>query len=430
MKIPLSYNLSVLIFANAPIYPTENKGTGNWVNTLLEELKRYDELKFTVVFYDKKVDKIEYEDHNLWKFIKIPHPSASNRIKKILSNWSVLDEFKNVTDLYLKIVNKVNPDIIQIFGLESPFVRIIGKTRQPIVTHIQGLLGPYLLKYFSRYKYLELIRARGIRSVLTGDIPGISKKRISNHLKIEDEVYGKIEYCLGRTDWDRRCLRALAPDAKYYYCQEIMRTPFYQVRWKPTQNKKHIFYTTIRDVFYKNVDIIYETCNLLNKYNQKLNYEWRVAGVSEEDITPKIMKQRNLNCSNIILLGRLDANDLVRELLNADIFIYPAAMENSCNSVQEAMLTGIPIISSYAGGLSSVIQDKCTGYLVNEGDPYVMAGAIIETLEDYTHAVSMGQSAREIALTRHEPSSVAETLITIYNNILNERIQPENTLRA
>ena len=84
-------------------------------------------------------------------------------------------------------------------------------------------------------------------------------------------------------------------------------------------------------------------------------------------------------------------------------------------------LLGIPIIATYAGGLSSVIDNNITGILVNEGDPYVLAGAIVEMLENYDEAISMGTNARKIALDRHNPQKVVNELLNIYKIILNEQ---------
>ena len=226
---------------------------------------------------------------------------------------------------------------------------------------------------------------------------------------------------MGRTDWDRRFIKAVAPNAKYFYCQEIMREPFYNVNWIPSKNRKYILYTTITDNFYKNVDIIYETCNVLEKYNGNLNYEWRVGGISTNDITPKIMKKKKRNPRNLYLLGKLGVKEIVSELLNANVFVYPSAIENGCNAVQEAMLIGIPIIATYAGGLTTTIENNITGILVNEGDPYVLAGAIIEILERYNEAILMGKNARKIAFERHNPQTVINELLDIYKLILDEQ---------
>ena len=417
----MSIKKNILIFSNVIISPNEIRGNGNWIITLIYELiKNNERFNISVAFHDKKVKKIVFEDYKNLQLIRIPLYWKSNIVGILLNNWLIINQYKGATNNYLKIIDKINPDLIQIFGLESPFIRIINKVKQPIVIHIQGLLSSYIYKYKLRFSNFEVLRSNGFKNNLAGGIPWNEKRGWSRHLKIENEIYKNIEYCFGRTDWDRRCIKAIAPQVKYFYCQEIMRTQFYNSVWVPPKNLKYIFYTTIRDNFYKNVDIIYETCNILEIYNKKLAFEWRVGGINNEDITPCIMKRRKILPQNIKLLGTLNAEEIVDEMLNSNIFVYTSAIENGCNAVQEAMLLGIPIVTSYAGGVSSTIQDNETGVLVNEGDPYALAGAILELLENQDHAQKMGQKAREIALKRHDPQAVVKQVLDTYNIILND----------
>ena len=282
----------ILIFSNYLIFKDEIKGTGNWVIILLAELKKNKEYKIFVAFHDSSVKKIEIEANNDLELIRIPLLYRLNMFEKFLSNWLLIDKYKNATQDYLELINQIKPDLIQIFGLECPFIRIIDKVNTPLVIHIQGLIAPYIYKYFTRFNSFELLISKKFRNILSGNIPSNDKREMYKHLKIENDIYGSIKYCMGRTDWDRRCIKAIAPNAQYFYCQEIMREPFYNVNWVPPKYEKYIFYTTIREDFYKNVDIIYETCNIFGNYNKKLRFEWRVAGITEDDISPKIMKKK------------------------------------------------------------------------------------------------------------------------------------------
>ena len=99
-------------------------------------------------------------------------------------------------------------------------------------------MAPYLFKYFPRFNTFEFLKSRKIRNILSGNIPLNGKREWYKHLKHEDEIYSSIKYCLGRTDWDRRCIKAIAPNAQYFYCQEIMREPFYNINWVPPKNGK------------------------------------------------------------------------------------------------------------------------------------------------------------------------------------------------
>lgn len=71
-------------------------------------------------------------------------------------------------------------------------------------------------------------------------------------------------------------------------------------------------------------------------------------------------------------------------------FIFSIAIENSPYALEESMLIGILIISTFGGGISSVIDNNKTGILANEGDPYTLAGTIIEMLGNYKDVQKLG----------------------------------------
>jgi len=406
----------ILIFSNVKILQSDLKGTGNWIIRFIDELESLNIYNIFIAFHENQSIKIKSEKVGRITIIRIPYFSKNKLINRILSGWLIVDKYRNSLKNYLQVIDLINPDIIQIFGLESPFIRILKSTKIPVVVHIQGLIAPYLLKYFPRFTNYEIVKARGVLNLLAGNIPFIEKKGMMNHLKIENDVYSSIKFVLGRTEWDKRCAKALVPKAKYFHCQEIMRDSFYKNFWQPKEGKEIVLYTTIKDVFYKNVDIIFETCEIMEKHHN-IFFVWRIGGVTKEDITPKIMRMRKKHLPSIVLLGPLNVHEIIKEILNANIFVYPSSIENGCNAVQEAMLLGIPIIACYSGGLTTTLQDKISGVLVNEGDPFVLAGAIIEMVENYSKAIELGNSARRIALERHNPKDIINDVKTIYNLI-------------
>jgi glycosyltransferase involved in cell wall biosynthesis len=82
------------------------------------------------------------------------------------------------------------------------------------------------------------------------------------------------------------------------------------------------------------------------------------------------------------------------------------------------MILGMPVVSTNVGGITSLITDKEEGLLVQEGEPYSMAGAIIELVNDYDFARLLGKNARKRSLMRHNPGVIGERLIEIYKTIL------------
>ena len=82
------------------------------------------------------------------------------------------------------------------------------------------------------------------------------------------------------------------------------------------------------------------------------------------------------------------------------------------------MILGMPVISSFAGGTSSLIENDKDGILIQDGDPWVLAGSIKECFENYEEFIKFGRYARKKALVRHDQNSIAKNLIGIYKSIL------------
>ena len=78
------------------------------------------------------------------------------------------------------------------------------------------------------------------------------------------------------------------------------------------------------------------------------------------------------------------------------------------------MLVGMPIIASFAGGTNSMLENGKEGILIQDGDPYRLAGAILYMFQNYDKAVEMGQVARSRATVRHNPDNVVNELLGIY----------------
>ena len=101
-------------------------------------------------------------------------------------------------------------------------------------------------------------------------------------------------------------------------------------------------------------------------------------------------------------------------------------IENSPNSVCEAMLVGVPTIASFAGGTSSIIKDGEEGILVQDGDPYVLAGSIVHLVQNPDLAMFYSNNAKCRALQRHNPENVYKELLSGYTSILSSYNSDDN----
>ena len=106
------------------------------------------------------------------------------------------------------------------------------------------------------------------------------------------------------------------------------------------------------------------------------------------------------------------------ELAAADVFAYPSFIDNSPNSLAEAMLVGAPIVASRVGGIPTLLTDGEQGFLAAAGDAAALAAAVERLLADRAAAARLGSAARAVALARHEPGRITDRTLEIYEDVV------------
>lgn len=181
-----------------------------------------------------------------------------------------------------------------------------------------------------------------------------------------------------------------------------------------------VFFTTSSPLLYKGFETIVDTARVL--VGKGFAFEWRVAGLKEQDplvrLTCKVRKANDLAALKIRLLGTLSEEAVAGQLLESDAYIQVSHIENSPNSVCEAMLAGIPVIASFAGGTGSLLRDGEHGVLVQDGDPYVLAGAMQEVAGQPEGYRAMAAEARRVAQRRHDPAAIVAGMMERYREII------------
>lgn len=408
----------------------EKRFIQGWMISLEDEIKKVPGINLSVAYISsKKENPFKYDGVTYYPICKnIP----KNRIKRILSRFNSYEKRDSIIlPKLLRVVDIVKPDLIHIHGTEECFGLIQDAIKDiPIVFSIQGLIAPYTEKFFSGISYSDVKKHESF-------IDKIKQVSIVNNYKSflyrsvrENHYLSKANYIFGRTFWDRDCTLALNPRRKYYVVNEILRPEFYIKQWKGfTSDNKVKIVSTISGGVYKGFETALKTAAILKQYSH-LDFEWHIAGYTSRTkwvhISAKITNIKSED-NNIVFHGKIDADELSDLLCNSDIYVHVSHIENSPNSVCEAMMLGMPVIASYSGGTSSLLEHEKDGILYQDGDPYVLAGAIVELFQNKNKAMEYGSSARKKALCRHDKNRIINELITGYNSII---LSQNNTTTA
>lgn len=98
---------------------------------------------------------------------------------------------------------------------------------------------------------------------------------------------------------------------------------------------------------------------------------------------------------NVVFKGFVDQPTIREDLSNSDLFILPSFAEGIPVSLMEAMAIGVPVITTYVGGISELVIDNETGLLCYASDPSGLADSIRKYFNDRELLKSVSKRGRE-----------------------------------
>lgn len=397
------------------------KFTQTWMTTLEDEIKRYSNVHLSVAYFSSQDEKpFEYEGVTYYPMSVASH-SLSDKIRNIWGNVSSQNSFK--LTLMQHVFASCRPDIIHIHGTESCFGLIapfVGDT--PVIYSIQGVMSSISEKYYSGYTPEEASRTDLLKDCLFAKTARKIYLRFLGSAQLERTFLRQAKYVCGRTDLDHDISLLLNPERQYFVVNEIMRKEFMKQAWEEPTGEVFKLVSVLSAGIYKGYPTLLKTAALLTQY-AGFKFEWNVIGCNLEDKwIQAAMKKTGVDPRqvHINLLGSQCAPEIVSVELDSHLYIHTGQTENSPNTVCEAMCLGMPIVATFAGGTPSVIEHKTEGFLVQDGDAFALAGAIVGAQKNYKQFVEYGRNARKRALPRHSPASVASELLNVYKQVVDK----------
>ncbi len=118
-----------------------------------------------------------------------------------------------------------------------------------------------------------------------------------------------------------------------------------------------------------------------------------------------------------VFLGRRTGDDLARIFASLDVFAHTGPFETFCQTVQEAMASGVPVVAPAVGGPLDLVDHGRTGLLVPPRDAEAVQGAVRSLAEDPARRNAFGAAARTLVEGRTW-AAVGDRLIGHYEDVL------------
>lgn len=394
---------------------------GGWLVSTSKYLSENGDIELSIAFPKKNIKEIKILNGKKIKYYIFPpinQKDINNRIK---------------IDGFIKILEGTRPDIIHIFGTEYPhtlvMVRICNNKNIITVISIQGLVS-ICSKHFMAYLPQKIQNRWTIRDFIKQDNLKKQQTNFYNRGKLEIEAIKETKFIIGRTTWDKACTTQINPQMRYYFCNETLRDEFYKHIWEINTCEKNSIFVSQGGYPLKGLHLVLEAMPLI-----LAQYPSTILYVGGHDVTKlsnlkekfkissygryinELIQKNNLQ-NKVVFIGILDEKQMCERYLKSNVFVCPSSIENSPNSLGEAMLLGLPCVASNVGGISDLLRHEKDGYVYQADAPYMLAYYICTIFENEKLTLELSHNARNHALETHDKKINHETLMNIYKSII------------
>ena len=327
------------------------------------------------------------------------------------------------------------PQVIHIFGTELPHSYAMlqacenaGLSERAVVS-IQGLVS-----VCAEYHYYANLPRKLLHHRTAGEWlkHGSLENRCADFRRRgewERKALALAKHVIGRTQWDYACTYQLNPNVQYHFCNETLRKSFYENAWSLENCEKHSLFVSQCNYPIKGFHHALKALAILSReypdaqlYTTgrdplaKASFLQRLRYSSYERYLAKLIREYGLE-GRVHFLGGLSEEEMCQRFLRSHVFLSPSSIENSSNSVGEAMLLGVPVVASNVGGVRDLLRDGEDGFLYPSDEPYMLAHYISKLFASEELVLRFSNNGRLRGSELFDREKNAETLLKIYREI-------------
>jgi len=157
-------------------------------------------------------------------------------------------------------------------------------------------------------------------------------------------------------------------------------------------------------------------------YLRKQNINCRIVSIGRceaPEIAKKLEKFNNSRDSvDLLLIGDLSREELRDWYGECKIVVLPSKSEGLPRVLLEAQAMELPVIAYNVGGVSAVIKNNITGYLLKKGSIKELAIRIKELLIDEAKRKQMGEAGRKFVEENYRIDALVKRHVELYKKMM------------
>jgi glycosyltransferase involved in cell wall biosynthesis len=374
--------IKVAVLADFPISALDGDASGRgggqqstWLPQLAQAFEHSDELDIHWLILDRTVKKVTIVKKHNQAFHRIPSGSFTIDLA-----FNYLPARRSLR----KALGKLNPDIVHAWGTETKYPAALMDFGGTKILSMQGIISEYMriksIPNTWRWRKMAASECKFIRAatIVTSE-----------------------------SQWGIDKVHESVPEAECRLIEYGVHPSFYEIEWKPEPAKPYALYVG-GGGNRKGLDVLIDAVTAMNGRN----WELRVAGgasESEQGLLARI--------PDVKYLGMLPWDEMRRQLEGAWCSVLPTRADTSPNSVKEARVVGLPVISTHHGGQAGYIIDKVNGRLLEELNVANLSEALADVMSSHSRARHLGSGNHQINRDYLHSARTAAAFALLYREL-------------
>ena len=362
----------------------------SWIQVLANELSKYEKINIHILTINAalKRDQVIKKGRITYHVLRTSLPFARR-------SYGLTSSYTLFALPCIKLIQKlkmIRPDIVHGHGTEGPYALAAVYSGIPNIVSIQGIITE-IMKSAPSFEYM------------------ITAYLERHTLRRAMAINTKTVYSASFAD-------TITPGTRQYFIE----APINSIYWErpiPSPARNIFFVGTL--IKRKGIEeLIRAVFNLAERWPDLKCFIIGTGNESYVDYLKQLVASFPREVS-IEFLGQLKSPEIAALFSRGGVFCLPSYIENSPNTVMEAMAAGLPTVVTDVGNLRNMIKDQKSGLLIQTHSVTSIQSALAAFFLDFNFHTEAGQLGRKIASRRWRADIIAEKHLEMYRDLLSSQ---------
>lgn len=396
--------------------------SGGWMETSYEAIKLCDDIELGIAtIYSGNDLKIGKEGRH--RFYGVPS-------KQTIGDYQFKDPYN--IEQWSNVIADFQPCLIQLWGTENPTALCALYASKEImsVVYMQGMLSQIYNHYCDGVNFREQLRYLTICDLKNMNFFWRQKAKFREAALREEKILHLSKKVIIENDWCANNCSSIEPEVTAYKSLLPVNPVFAKYDWNIDNVEPHSIFTVAGGYPIKGHHVLLKAfVQVVKRYpDAKLyvpgattiaatSFKSKLRRNTYDNLIMHLVKQYDLE-KNIVYTGKLTAEEMAKRISKSHVYVMPSSCENHSSSLIEAMIVGVPTVSSYVGGLSGYYKDSVNGFFYRFDEPEVLAAIICNYFENPEMAKAIAETGKREQRQARLNIDLQKDFVGIYKEIL------------